>query len=172
MIHATKKATSESLAKELREPYTPQDLSLYLTLLEQKKLLSKVHEFPPTYELSTAGLITIGVLPESARKVFEPLPQDKCFMFYAGMGPDNFTQISACSLSGFVEKAKRVSIKSLEFHLPRGDMANWFRDVFGEDELAAEITLIGKAKLQGEALRNRILDIVDARIKKLTSAKS
>ena len=142
-----------------------------MTLLEQRKLLSKVHEFPPTYELSTAGLIAAGVLPESARKVFESLPQDKCFMFYTGIGPDNFTQVSACSLSDFVNNAKNVNIKSLEFHLPRGDIANWLRDVLGEDELAAEMRLLGNSRLRGEPLRNRILYIVNARIRKLTTAK-
>ena len=170
-IHAAKRATSESLAKQLGEPYTPQDLSLYLTLLEQRKLLSKVHEFPPTYELSTGGLITIGVLPESARKVFELLPQDRCFVFYTGIGPDNFTRLSACSLSDFVEKAKNVNIKSLEFHLSRGDIANWLRDVLGEDQLAAEMRLLGKSRLRGDPLRNRALYILNARIKKLTTVK-
>lgn len=140
-------------------------------MLEQRKLLSKVHEFPPTYELSTAGLITIGVLPETARKVYEPLPQDKCFMFYTGTGPDNFTRISACSLSDFAEKVKKINIKSLEFHMPRGDISNWLKDVLGEDKLAAEMRLLGKSNIRGDPLRNRILYVVYARIKKLTTVK-
>ena len=161
-------ATPENLAHELGQPYTVQGLSAYLKSLAEKTLLSKSRENPSTYELTPLGLIVIGVLPETAKKVYSPVPHEKCFYFYTGVGPDKFTKISACSLSDFFEKAKRVNSTSLEFHVQRGDIPKWFKDVLGEAELAQEFDRLRTLNLHGEALRNRITKLIDARIEKLT----
>jgi len=171
-VNALGKATSGSLARELGEPYTAQDLSVYLKSLEQKTLLSKTQENPPAYQLTPLGLIAIGVLPESAKKVYSALPQEKCFYFYTGVGPDKFTKMSACSLSDFKEKAKRVDSKSLEFHVERGDIAKWCKDVLGDAELAKEFELLKTSNLHGEVLRTSITGLIDARIEKLTYRRS
>jgi hypothetical protein len=169
-IQEIKKATSAELAQRLGEPYTAQDLSAYLRLLEQEKLLNRLQENPLTYELSILGLVTIGVLPEKAKNLVLSVPSDKCFFFYTGTGPDKSTKVSACNLSDFREKVKQVDVKSLEFHIPRGDMEKWIRDVLGDERLAREIEGIKWFRLGGEQLRTRILKAIDARIKELTSA--
>jgi hypothetical protein len=169
-IQEVKRATSAELAQRLSEPYTAQDLSAYLRLLEQEKLLNRVQENPLTYELSILGLVTIGALPEKAKNLVLSVPSDKCFFFYTGIGPDKFTKFSACNLSDFREKIKKVDVKSLEFHIPRDDMEKWIRDVLGDEWLAKEIEGIKWFGLTGEPLRNRILKAIDARIKELTSA--
>ena len=46
------KATPDTLARELGDPYTPQDLSVYLKSLEQKTLLNRTQENPTVYELT------------------------------------------------------------------------------------------------------------------------
>jgi hypothetical protein len=168
-INALGKATPDSLARGLGEPYTAQDLSGYLKLLEQKTLLNKTQDNPPTYRLTPLGLIAIGALPESAKKVYSSMPSEKCFHFYTGVGPDKFTKLSACSLSDFGEKARRVDAKSLEFHVQRGDIAKWCRDVLSDTELAKEFDRLKTSNLYGETLRNRVVGLLDARIGKLTS---
>lgn len=168
-IHRIKKSTPAELVKRLGEPYTVQDLTAYLKLLEQEKLLNRVQENPLTYELSILGLAAIGVLPEKAKNIVLPVPSDKCFLFYTGVGPDKFTKISACSLSDFREKVKKVDVKSLEFHVPRGDIEKWVKDVLGDSELSQEIGSIRRLKLNGEQLRTRILNATDSRIRQLTS---
>ncbi len=168
-IYETVRATPKELAQKLGLPYTVQDLTAHLNRLQRENLLDKVREDPLTYELSGLGLIAIGALPEKARKVFLSVPLDKCFFFYTGVGSDKFTGISACSLSDFREKVKTVDVKSLEFHIPRGDIERWVRDVLGDEELAEEIERIGRLRLEGELLRNRILNTLDFRIKELSS---
>jgi hypothetical protein len=118
--------------------------------------------------LTPLGLVAIGVLPQSAKKVYSPVPSEKCFYFYTGVGPDKFTKIFACSLSDFLEKAKRIDSTSLEFHVQRGDIPKWFKDVLGEAELAQEFDRLKTSNLQGEALRNRMTRLLDARIERLT----
>ncbi|MCP8322360.1 MAG: hypothetical protein H3Z52_15695 [archaeon] len=168
-IYEMERATPEKLAQKLGEPYAAWDLTAYLNRLERGNLLDKVREEPLTYELSGLGLIAIGALPEKARSIFLSVPSDKCFFFYTGVGPDKFTGISACSLSDFREKVKTVDMKSLDFHIPRGDIERWVKDVLEDEELAEEIEQIRRLKLEGEPLRNRILNAIDFRIKELTS---
>jgi hypothetical protein len=164
-----KRSTAAELAQKLGEPYTVQDLTAYLKLLEQENLLKRVRENPLTYELSIIGLVTIGVLPEKAKEIVLPVPSDRCFLFYTGVGPDKFTKVSACSLSDFREKVQKVDVKALEFHIPRGDMEKWFRDVLGDLELSKEVGSVGQLRLSGEALRTRVLNVLDSRINQLTS---
>lgn len=168
-IYGMEKATLEELAKKLGEPYTVSDLTAYLNRLEMENLLEKILEEPLTYKLSGLGLIAVGALPEKARRVFLLVPPDKSFFFYTGVGPENFTGIIARSLSDFREKVKTVDVRSLEFHIPRRDIERWVRDVLEDEELAERIEQIRQLKLEGEPLRNRILNTVDFRIKELTS---
>ena len=168
-IYGMERAMPEELAEKLGEPYTTQDLVAYLNRLERENLLNKVLEEPLTYELSGLGLIAIGALPEKAKSIFLSVPSDKCFFFYTGVGPDKFTGISACNLSDLREKVKNIDVKSLEFHVPRGDIEKWVKDVLGDEELAEEIGRIRRQKPEGELLRYRILNATDLRIKELTS---
>lgn len=171
-INVLGKATPESLARELGDPYTVQDLSAYMKSLEEKTLLSKAQENRSAYELTPLGFIAIGALPESAKKIYSSVPHEKCFHFYTGVGPDKFTKMSACSLSDFKEKAKRVDSKSLEFHVQRGDMAKWFNDVLGETDLGQEFDRLRTSNLYGEVLRTRIAKLIDSRIERLTHCRT
>ena len=171
-INALGKATPDSLALGLGKPYTSQDLSAYLKSLEQKMLLNKTQENPSAYKLTPLGLIAIGALPESAKEVFSALPQEKCFHFYTGIGPDKFTKMSACSLSDFKEKAKKVDPKSLEFHVKRGDIARWCKDVLRDAELAKDFERLRTSNIYGEVLRKRITGLIDARVERLTLSKT
>jgi hypothetical protein len=168
-IHGMKKSAASELAQRLGKPYTVEDLTAYLKLLEQENLVKRVQENPPTYELSVIGLVTIGVLPEKAKEIVLPVPSNKCFLFYTGIGPGKFTNISACSLSDLREKVKRVDVKSLEFHVPRGDLEKWVKEVLGDSKLSEEIESVKRLKLSGEALRIRLLNVIDSRINQLTS---
>jgi hypothetical protein len=168
-INVLGKATPDSLARGLGEPYTAQDLAGYLKLLEKKMLLNKTQGNPPTYRLTPLGLIAVGVLPESAKKVYSSVPSEKCFHFYTGVGPDKFMKVSACSLLDFGEKARKVDAKSLEFHVQRGDIAKWCRDVLGDMDLAKEFDRLRTLNLYGETLRNRVVGLLDVCIEKLSS---
>ena len=166
-IKVLEKATSESLVRELGEPYTVEGLSTYLKSLEEKKLLNWTQQNHSAYELTPLGFIAIGALPESAKKIYSSVPREKCFYFYTGVGPDKFTKMSACNLSDFKERVKRVDSKSLEFHVQRSDIAKWFNDVLGEPELAKEFDRLRTLNLYGEVLRTRMARLIETRIERL-----
>lgn len=161
--------TAEELAKRFGEPYTASDLLTYLGWLEKNNFLERVSNNPPTFKVTGSGLIAIGALPKEAWRVFTHLPPEKCFRFYTGVGPDKFTGVSARNLSEMVEKVKTVSIKALEFHVPRGDIERWVQDVLGDDELAERIKHIRMQNFRGEELRYRLSNILETRCRELTS---
>jgi len=155
------------LAKKLGEPYTETDLAAYLTILEQKSLVKSIGEYPRKYRLTGLGLISLGILSQKARILFEKVPAPKCFHFFLGVGPDKNLKISACNLSELKEKTETVDVRSLEFHVYRGDLERWCKDVLGENTLAEQIEQIRQSGLKGALLRNKLSEIIQNRIKEL-----
>ena len=103
----------------------------------------------------------IAVKGKIALKVLSPVPPERGFRFYMGIG--QYTGVLAESLEDFLEKLKTIDIKSLEFHASRCDFESWIMGVFGDEELAGEFGKIRESGLTGESLRNRILQAMDAR---------
>jgi len=104
---------------------------------------------------------------EVISKILRTLPREKAFYFFTSIG--NYTGENAASLKEFVEKINEVNIKSLEFHLYRGDFEKWISEVLQDEELAEEIRKIQKFNLTGDALRNQLYTTVSRRLKLLTS---
>jgi len=88
------------------------------------------------------------------------------FHFYLDIG--NYTGTSAASYEDFLASIKKVNVKSLSFHVKRGDFENWASDTLKDDKLAKELGKLKNSKLQGQALRNRLHSIVSKRHKELT----
>lgn len=84
------------------------------------------------------------------------MPKEKAFYFFTSIG--NYTGEKAHSLEEFLEKVKEIDIKSLEFHLYRGDFEKWIREVLGIKELAEKMDEIQKLNLRGETLRTLIYE--------------
>jgi hypothetical protein len=51
--------------------------------------------------------------------------------------------------------------------MERGDFERWLSQVVGDDKLADKLINISSKKLRGEALRKKILAIMERRIKEL-----
>ena len=101
--------------------------------------------------------------------VFRMVPREKAFYFYNDIG--NYTGKSAASLKEFAENVEAVDVKSLAFHLRRGDFENWISGVVKDEELAKQV----RDKLQatnskGEDLRKQLHLIVTARLEQLKHA--
>jgi hypothetical protein len=107
---------------------------------------------------------------ENASKILRTVPREKAFYFFTSIG--NYTGESAASLKEFMEKINEVNIKSLEFHLCRGDFEKWINEVLQDEALAAEFRKIQKSNLTGEALRSQLHATVSRRMKNLTSQLS
>lgn len=100
-------------------------------------------------------------------KILRPVPREKAFYFFTSIG--NYTGVSASSLKEFVEKINEVNVKSLEFHLYRGDFEKWIDEVLQDKELAEGIRRLQKVNLAGEVLRNQLHATVSRHLKWLTS---
>jgi alpha-amylase len=101
-------------------------------------------------------------------KTLRTLPREKAFYFFTSIG--NYTGESAASLKEFMEKINKVNVKSLEFHLYRGDFEKWITEVVEDRRLAEDISRLQKTNLQGDNLRNQLYAIVSKRYYQLTSA--
>jgi len=102
-----------------------------------------------------------------ASKILRTVPREKAFYFFTSVG--NYTGTSAASLKEFAERINEVNVKSLEFHLQRGDFEKWVEEVLQDKDLSLEIRRLQKFNLAGDALRNQVNMVVSRRFKRLTS---
>ena len=99
------------------------------------------------------------ILSESkTEKILRSLPRDKAFYFFTSIG--NYTGESAASLEEFTKKILQVNVKSLEFHLYRGDFERWIDETLEDNVLAAKIKQLKGLKPLGIDLRDRLYLIV------------
>ncbi len=104
---------------------------------------------------------------DTASRILKTVPREKAFYFFTSIG--NYTGMSASSLKEFMEKISEVNVKSLEFHLYRGDFEKWVAEVLQDSDLAGEIKRLQKLSLTGNGLRDQLSFIVSRRFKRLTS---
>ncbi len=95
---------------------------------------------------------------ETSLRILRSVPREKAFYFFTSIG--NYTGESAASLKEFMEKINEVNVKSLEFHLYRGDFEKWLAEVLEYRELADEIRKLQRINLAGDALRNQLYTTV------------
>lgn len=104
---------------------------------------------------------------ETTSRILRTVPREKAFYFFTSIG--NYTGASASSLKEFVNIIKDVDIKSLEFHLNRGDFEKWMTDVLQDTTLAGEIKRLQTHNQSGAILRNQLIMIVSKRIRQLAN---
>ncbi len=64
------------------------------------------------------------------------LTANEPFLFYTGIGKDYYTGTMAWSLKGFINAAKQVDAKALEFHILNGDFESWAEHSLKDKKLA------------------------------------
>lgn len=107
---------------------------------------------------------------ETASKILRTVPREKAFYFFTSIG--NYTGMSASSLKEFMERVNEVNVKSVEFHLYRGDFDKWIDEVLLDAELAGDVRRIQKLNLTGDSLRNQLYATVSRRLRRLTTQSS
>lgn len=75
--------------------------------------------------------------------------------------------MSAASFEEFIGKIKEVNIKSLEFHLYRGDFQKWADETLEDRELAEKIQSLQILKPVGNTLRDQLYFIASKRFEEL-----
>lgn len=102
---------------------------------------------------------------ETNSKILRTVPREKAFYFFTSIG--NYTGESASSLKEFMEKLPFLDVKSVEFHVYRGDFEKWVIEVLGDDKLVEEIEGLHKSGLRGEQLRNQLRVLISRRYQQL-----
>lgn len=93
-----------------------------------------------------------------ASRALRRVPRDKAFYFFTSIG--NYTGEFAISLDEFAKKILDVDVKSLEFHLYRGDFERWIDGTLEDVGLAHKIKQLKSLKPIGIDLRDRLYLIV------------
>lgn len=93
-----------------------------------------------------------------------PLPTGRQFTFRDEHGRERG---QAASLWEFREALPALPMGSLQFHTSRGDFEAWVRGVLRDDELAGQLRKVAHAGLGGEALRARLVEVVQERYAEL-----
>jgi hypothetical protein len=162
---AGKPVKSRELAQQLGLGVPPTNLHLVW-------LRRKGYVFSPEkglYTITERGKEAL-VLPRIDRKqalqILSSVPKEKAFHFYRDVG--QYLGTYASSLNDFCDKIRVVDAKSIEFHLPRGDFELWFLGL-GDFELAKRMSTLKGSGLLGEALRQRVYEVVRSRCKELES---
>lgn len=106
--------------------------------------------------------------PES--KTLKPLSREKAFYFFTSIG--NYAGESAASLEEFAKKILDVKIKSLEFHLYRGDFERWVAEALEDNTLAKEFRDLKTSKPIGIDLRDRLYLLVSKHYEDLKNPRS
>ncbi|RLI45443.1 hypothetical protein DRO69_05310 [Candidatus Bathyarchaeota archaeon] len=101
---------------------------------------------------------------KQASHILRSVPPEKAFHFYRDIG--QYLQVFANSLKDFCGKIQTIDIKSVEFHMPRGDFERWF-DSLGDAELGKKISHIRSMGLSGEDLRKTVYETVKSRLEEL-----
>ncbi len=92
------------------------------------------------------------------------VPYNVGFHFFISEG--QYTGETAVSLVTFAKDVEVVPIESIDFHFKRSDFQKWIADTIGDKKLATEIGQVQK-ELAGEQLRQKLLRIINARVKEL-----
>jgi hypothetical protein len=158
------KETHIKILKTMNEATNRMDLNMFAEAVN----LTPNQAIAEVQELATIGFLRkvgggFGLTEKgrTALKAFTTFASEVSFHFYVGI--DKPLGFSAQSLIEFYRLTKQVTADSLEFHLYRGDFENWLREVCRDSELAMALGNLKTDELKGEALRNALLNAIDAR---------
>lgn len=121
------------------------------------------------YAITNFGKEIIGmprIDKERALDILRTVALEKAFNFYTEI--DRYAGVYAESLNDLCGKIQTIDIRSVEFHVARGDLEFWFKDL-GDLELAKRISLIRGMGLSGEGLRKKVYEAVKARCEELAT---
>lgn len=129
--------------------------------LTPNQTIEKVQELV-TLELvkKTGGGYGITEKGKKVLRAITSVSEEMTFNFYTDIGKP--TEFSAENIKELYEIVKRVDANALEFHLYRGDFANWIKGVFEDSALADKLANIRDTKIRGEGLRKAMMDAIDA----------
>jgi Mn-dependent DtxR family transcriptional regulator len=156
------KAELLKVLKVMGEVTHRMDLAEFAQLvdLSADEVLQCIQDLAKTgYLKKSGGGYGITAKGKAVLKAQLPVAEGLEFRFYLDFGQP--ADAVAKSLKEFYEAVKAVDVASLEFHVYRGDFANWVRDVLKDEVLAEDFEDARQQELKGEGLRKRIVWLID-----------
>jgi alpha-amylase len=100
-----------------------------------------------------------------AKRILRKVPAEKGFTFSNEFAEP--TKWTVYSLKEFYTALEIVKLKSIRFHVERGDFEKWIRWVIGDYKLADRLAASEKSKITGDEIHERLLRLVGQRIREL-----
>jgi alpha-amylase len=131
----------------------------------------EVHSYFSPFGSPIDAFVTVqaAILDFENRVRLATVAVNEPFLFYTGVGEENFTGITAWSLKGFTKALQKVNIKSLEFHNRRKDFEKWAEKSLYDKALANQLRNVRVSKLKGEKLREALIRVVKKRFVELST---
>jgi hypothetical protein len=104
---------------------------------------------------------------ETTFRILRTLPREKAFYFFTSIG--NYTGESAISFKEFMDKVNEVDVKSLEFHLYRGDFEKWIAETLEDQELTREIEDLRNQNYSGTAIKEQLHNMLTKHYEEIIS---
>jgi alpha-amylase len=125
----------------------------------------EVHSYFSPYNTPTDAFVAeeAALLDFENRVRLAIIAADEPFLFYTGVGENNYTGTMTWSLKGFAKALQKISIKSLEFHNRRGDFEKWTKKALQDKTLTQELNKIRRSKVKGETLRKSMIKVAKER---------
>jgi alpha-amylase len=132
----------------------------------------EVHSYFSPFSSPTDAYVTAqtAILDFENRVRLASITADDPFLFYKGVGEENYTGIIAWSLKGFLKALEEVDIKSLEFHSSRGDFEKWAGNSLRDKKLEEKLRKVRLSKLKGGELRKTLIKTLSERVKDLENS--
>ena len=131
----------------------------------------EVHSYFSPYGTPTDAFVTAQaeILDFENRVRLAATVADEPFLFYTGVGKEEFTGMMTWSLKGLPKTLQEVSTESVEFHMKRGDLEKWAEKSLHDKSLAEQLKQIRLAKHKGEPLKKAVIKVSKERFKELNS---
>ena len=126
---------------------------------------SEVHAYFSPYESPIDAFVTAqgAMLDFESRLRLYVNAANEPFLFYSGLGEENFTGIKVWSLMGLVDAFRKVDVKLIEFHNKKGDFEKWARFSLLDEVLAKKFESVRLSGVQGEELRRDLQEAANRR---------
>lgn len=130
----------------------------------------EVHSYFSPFSTPADAYVTAqaAILDFESRLRLATITANEPFLFYKGVGEENYTGVMAWSLKGFIKALQTTEIKSIEFHNSRGDFERWAENSLHDKVLAKRLREIRLSKFKGQALRKAVITTAKERFYELS----
>jgi alpha-amylase len=103
-----------------------------------------------------------------AKWILRRLPTDHGFTFFHAFARP--TTVTAHDLVEFAAALSKAPVRSVQYHVERGDFERWISQVLGDNTLAEQLASLAREGIPGERLRKRLIGLVKTRVKQLQAS--